>query len=359
MRSDSTGVVYRRPGSPFWWAGYYQNGKRVRVSTHEIDEKRANDWLRRRMAKVLLGSTPEPSALTVKGALDLVLGDYEAKGNRSTENVRYKIRHLLGWWGPAHRIDAIMPESAVRYVRDRKADGGSHNSIRAEVHLLSRGIKLAVRSRLLDPAAVPYLPQLPYDESTSRRDFVSQAELEQICAHLEPDLADFVRFLFFTGWRRSEVDGLTWTDYDPEGPALRLWPERSKTNEPRIVPIAGPLVPVMERRLAQRLKNVRWIFWVRRGATVHKIGDVRKAMARACEAAGVAPIRLHALRRSAAKYWVELGADRNRVMALLGHRTDAMFRRYQIVDAAALRDVLERGLPPGKGENGKRGAGTC
>ena len=42
--------------------------------------------------------------------------------------------------------------------------------------------------------------------------FFAREEADVLCAQLDPDLADAVRFLFFSTWRRDEVRYLEWRD---------------------------------------------------------------------------------------------------------------------------------------------------
>ena len=71
------------------------------------------------------------------------------------------------------------------------------------------------------------------------------------------------------------------------------------------------------------------------------IVDIRKAWKTACKRAG-APQRLfHDLRRSAVKNLDEAGVSRDVAMSISGHRTQAMYTRYNIADVKRKRKALE------------------
>ena len=104
---------------------------------------------------------------------------------------------------------------------------------------------------------------------------------------------------------------------------------------------------IIERRLRARRLDCALIFH-RRG---RPIGEFRKAWASACTAAGVQERRPYDLRRTAVRNMVRAGVDPVVAMRISGHRTRAVFDRYNIVAEADLREAIAktsayvRGLP--------------
>jgi integrase len=64
-------------------------------------------------------------------------------------------------------------------------------------------------------------------------------------------------FAYYSGWRKNEILGLTWTDVDLPAGVVRLTARRSKTKTGRVLPISPPLRAVLHRRLAQRTCDYR------------------------------------------------------------------------------------------------------
>jgi integrase len=62
----------------------------------------------------------------------------------------------------------------------------------------------------------------------------------------------------------------------------------------------------------------------------------------ACKAAGVPGRILHDFRRTAVRNLERAGVPRSAAMAMVGHKTEAIYRRYAIVDAGALRDAAAK-----------------
>jgi integrase len=69
------------------------------------------------------------------------------------------------------------------------------------------------------------------------------------------------------------------------------------------------------------------------------ITSLLKAFKTACRAAGVPGKIPHDLRRSAVRNFVRAGISEGVCMALSGHRTPSVFRRYNIISGTDLHDA--------------------
>jgi integrase len=72
------------------------------------------------------------------------------------------------------------------------------------------------------------------------------------------------------------------------------------------------------------------------------LGSCRKAWNRTCAAIGMPGRTPHDLRRSGVKHYIDAGVDPHTVMLWSGHRTEAMLRRYHIIDLDDLRRAGKR-----------------
>ena len=158
------------------------------------------------------------------------------------------------------------------------------------------------------------------------------------------------RFAFLTGCRRGEILSLTWADVDRDGGVIRLRPEHSKNRQGRTLAIEGDLKPLIDRRRQARVvtrsdqtTGVADLVFHRDG---RPIVDFRKAWARACAGAGIAPGRagrtFHDFRRTAVRNLVRAGVPERVAMSVSGHKTRAVFDRYNIVSEADLRAAMQR-----------------
>ena len=119
---------------------------------------------------------------------------------------------------------------------------------------------------------------------------------------------------------------------------MRLSPERSNTRVGRVLPIVPPIAAVLARRRAQRQGEDPVVF--RRDAVT--VRAWRTAWPEACRRAGVPGRLLHDCRRTAARNLVRAGVPERVAMQLTGHRSRAVFDRYNIVREDALHQAGAR-----------------
>ena len=123
---------------------------------------------------------------------------------------------------------------------------------------------------------------------------------------------------------------------------------KPKNGEGRNFPLTPDLRAVLEaqreRVLQIQRSNGQIILWVfvhpsgeGRAAAGSPIKDVRGAWAKACRDAGVPGRLLHDFRRTAVRNLERAGFARSAVMKMVGHRTEAIYRRYAITDDAIRR----------------------
>ena len=122
--------------------------------------------------------------------------------------------------------------------------GRTRATINREVQYLSQALKLAVKKKLL--TAAPEIKK--YQEKNARQGFFEVEDFERVVPLLPADIQDFVRFGYYSGWRRGEIAQLEWSDVEEE--IIRLRPEISKTRDGRILSLVGEIADIIARRRA-------------------------------------------------------------------------------------------------------------
>jgi integrase len=146
---------------------------------------------------------------------------------------------------------------------------------------------------------------------------------------------------YLTGWRvRSELLSREWPSVDFKGGWLRLEPGETKNREGRQFPLIPPLRALLEAQkskaeaLARSTGAIpRSVFFRENG---NPIKDFYGAWRSACRKVGVPGIVPHDLRRSAVRNLERSGVPRSVAMKMVGHKTEAIYRRYAIVAEADL-----------------------
>lgn len=320
--------------SPHWWVSYYHRGKEYRENSTSENEWQALKFLKERVKALGRGQIrPREEKVTFDAIAEDFIKDYEVNKKRSLRSAKLSKRHLTGFFGLDRALD-ITTDRARRYISKRQGDKASNATINRELAALKRMFSLAVQAGII--SSKPHIPRL--EENNARQGFLDHASFIKLHGQLVEYLKDPATFLYRSGWRVSEMRALEWRDVDLEGQIIRLRPELSKNKEARPLPLTGELLDVLVRAKCNRRLDCPFVFH-RNGVAV---GDFRKAWRNACKAAGLGKVRVHDLRRTSVRNLVRAGVPERVAMQLSGHKTRAVFDRYNIVSEADLAQATER-----------------
>lgn len=199
---------------------------------------------------------------------------------------------------------------------------------------------------------VPPFPTVTVDNA--RRGFFELETWQAIRCDLAPHLQDVGDFAYLTGWRVMEVLRLRWADVDSARGSIVLAGRDTKNGRARAFPFRDfpELAELLERRRAltgevQRAREriIPWVFHDAGGPLFGADGrpkrSFRRAWRRACVAAGQPDRILHDFRRTAVRNLERTGVPRAAAMALVGHKTESVYRRYDIVSERDLTDAVK------------------
>jgi integrase len=262
------------------------------------------------------------------------LEDYVLQRYRTMNTARPRVEHLRDFFG-GWAAEAMTADSVRRYQLHRRSQGAEAATINRETSALSRMFHLAIRRGLLQ--RMPLFPKR-LDENPPREGFFEHDDYLKVRAQAPASYQDVLDFAYYSGWRRNEILHLTWDDVDLAGGVIRLSPRRSKTRTGRVLPMSAPLRSVLERRADLRQAGDARVFR-RDGVPVRQW---RTALRDACRKAGVPHRMLHDCRRTAARNLIRAGVPERIAMLLTGHKTRAVFDRYNIVNEQELLRAGER-----------------
>ncbi|MGA7624930.1 MAG: site-specific integrase [Candidatus Acidiferrales bacterium] len=353
------GRIFKRPNSSAYWIAYSHRGKEVRESVDKhlrtsgiaraATKNDAERLLKLRLRQVgadLLGARlfvgPQQERVLADELLDALETDLTLRQARSLPALKSHLKRIRAAFGDRRAID-ISAGAVDRYVESRLSQGAANATINRETGLLAQAFKLGVERQSI--SAAPRIRKLS-EKGNARQGFFEKADFDEMVKYLPDYLEGFVQFGYYSGWRRGEIRSLQWADVDLTAKVIRLRPENSKTREGRVLALEGKLWSVIaEQHVAREYENLDKTIGVSRYVFHHKgepIGDIRKSWNAACKQAHVEGKIFHDLRRTAVRNMIRAGVPERLAMAISGHRTRAVFDRYNIVFEDDLRIAVEK-----------------
>lgn len=341
MKPRGLGNVYLR--GRVWWVQYCHRGHVYRESSGSNTKSVALKLLRRRHAEMGQGRVigPDVERTTFEDLAGMLLDDYAVNGRLSIQSVKRAVSHLRRFFGPSLAME-ITEDRILAYVRARQEEGAANATINRELAALKRAFRLGQKARKV--ALRPEIGLLK--ENNIRKGFFEPAQFRAVVERIPEDLSPVIETAYITGWRvASEVLTRQWRHVDLVAGFLRLEPGETKNGEGRMFPLTAGLRAVLERQRERTTAVeqtsgiiVPWVFH-RRGKPIK---DLRIAWNKACREAGCPNRILHDLRRTAVRNLERAAVPRSTAMALVGHKTEAIYRRYAITDEAMLREGAEK-----------------
>jgi integrase len=143
------------------------------------------------------------------------------------------------------------------------------------------------------------------------------------------NLVDLVTLGIWTGCREGELMALRRSYVRLSNGGLTLPASVTKGDCDRFVPLVGPALEVMQRRMKVKRLDTDYLFaGPRRKNSSSCPAFPRRAWNTARTAAGLENFRFHDLRHTHASYLAMSGASDRELMEALGHRSESMVVRY-------------------------------
>jgi integrase len=244
-------------------------------------------------------------------------------------------------------VDDIKP-SMVEEYRQKRLQQRSYRgkyasnqkvapaSVNKEVSTLKRIFNLAIREDLASKNPCWKVERLP--ENNERKRILSQNELDKLVNELPQHASDIVLTAYFTGMRAGEIFGLTWGRVNLDEGYIELEPEDTKTKSPRRVYFNEVILEIFTRLNKVRYLNHKNVFTYKG----KPIKSIKTCLKKACQEVGIKDFRFHDLRHTFNTMMRKAGVPKSVIMHLTGHKTNAMFERYNTVDEEDAKDALQK-----------------
>ncbi len=232
------------------------------------------------------------------------------------------------------------------YVDQRRAAGISNSTINREFTVLRCAFNLA---REQTPPRVGRTPNFPkLSEPSPRAGFFEHEEYLALRAELPDDLRPVLISGYYSGCRKGKILSIGCNQVDLLARLVRLEPGTTKNDEARSLPLWGELLETVRMQLEIRTRcwpQCPWLFF-RHG---QRIKSMKDAWHEACKGAGLwnpetnKPTRLFPdLRCTGVRNLVRAGVPEGVAMLISGHKTRAVFGRYNIVSESDLHEAAAK-----------------
>jgi integrase len=328
---------------PTWYIQYCVHGKLFKESTGSTKHKDAVDLLNRRIGEMQNGKLSGGRADKTKVAelLQALLANYRENkvawlSNAAEPTVRNRLIPFFGDFKANDLSTAIVD----RYKEERLAHGAANATINRELAMLRRAFNLGMRATPPKVTRVPYFASLK--EDNIRKGFFEHDEFLKVREHLPEEIQPLLTFAYYTGCRKSEILSLRWEQVDLERGIARLEVGETKNGEARVIPLVPELRDALKAQKAlrdQTCPNCPTVFFRAGGKPIK---DFRESWDNACRLAGVPSKLLHDMRRTGVRNLVRAGVPEAVAMRISGHKTRAVFERYNIVNEADLIEAARK-----------------
>jgi len=202
-----------------------------------------------------------------------------------------------------------------------------------------------VKRGTINKGDVPSFP-MATGVDNKRRGRLDESDLPKLLNEISQTLHPFVKFLYAIGMRSGQAMLLTWDMVDRNCTELYVPGEITKNGEDFTLPLVYKNGEPIFEFVSDIKRMTRF-----NGQSVFDTTNFRKEWRSACHRLGLGVfnpeneayrgLRPHDFRRTACRNMVKHGIPQTVAMAISGHKTDSMFRRYAIMDNSAVQDAFE------------------
>jgi integrase len=324
-----------------WWIKFHRCGQAFRESSDSENYGDAERLLKRRLGEVATGRFAGlgPERIRFRELAEEVLSDYRDNDRSSVGHVERRLKlHLLPAFGEIRAAD-FSTAHVRRYINARREQGASNATINRELAIVKRGFYLSAQS---DPPRVLRVPHIPMlEENNVRTGFLEHDAYLRLRDELPEEIRPLFVIGYCTGARKGELLSLRWDQVDLVANRITLEPGTTKNREGRTLPVYGEMREwlLIEREIRDA-QHPDCLYVFRRASK--PVRNFRKSWAEACKRAGTPGLLFHDLRRAAVRNMIRAGIPEKIAMQISGHKTRAVFDRYNIVSDRDLSLAAER-----------------
>lgn len=320
-------------------------GKLTRFTTRTRDRKQAEKVEALIYGRLLAGTEPSKLAkrktvLTFNAWADTYLELENVKALRSKQRT-VCVAHLRKFFADKPLKD-ITAQDVRQYRAQRSAQGVAVQTVNHDHSTLSTMLNVAMSEEFglieRNVAAMVAKPN-PHNE---RDRVATPEEWAALREHAAPHLARFLTIAHDLGPRRGELLKLEWSDVDMKRREFTL--RETKNGETRTVPMTDDVYAAFRALWEERRLDTQRVFLYKG----RPLASLKTAFRAACVRAGVkcgrkdGGLTVHDFRHTASTNLRRAGVDTMTAMKIVGHKSEAMHRRYNQITADDLANAAAK-----------------
>ena len=332
------------PGKVYY-IDYKHHGKRKRerIGSSRVS---AEARLRKVLKSIVEGrhiSRDKNTIITLGEVFDWFLALPEIQELDAYRRFQSQIKALKRLICPGQLIRDLNVGQLERYIRERLKEPSpskpgqniAPKTAKEELNLLRNVMNRALRYEVISSVPIQRYPSIKIDNVRKR--IFEEEEFERLLSVCPLWLRRIVLMARGTGMRQNEIIQLEWREVDLKGGFVRLSASKTKTDEARSVRLL-PEILEMLRDIPRQIHTPRVFLSATQKPIQKWDGRCKTAWQKALMAAGIKDATFHDLRHDFVTRAMRSGNSAHVVMKQVGHKTDSMLRRYQLIDE---RDLLE------------------
>jgi integrase len=265
---------------------------------------------------------------------------YSLARKKSYINDAQIVARLKAFFGN-RSLDSLTPDFVEAYFNHRRKEGNKlhkrdylkGSTLNRDMACLKTLIRRAMLNRQIERNPIEGVRKF---KEYSRDRTLAKEELLRFMELCPPHLKSIVELAYLSGMRRGEILGLRWDQLDLKNKVIVLEAADTKTQEKREIPLSQKLIQLFQR-IPKTLGNP-FVFTYKG----KNIGNIRDAFKRVCRKAGINDFRFHDLRHCAITNLRKAGVSDSVIMSISGHKTHAVFRKYDRVDRDDRQEAFRR-----------------
>src|SRR5271169_4845848 len=327
------GCVYLQQNSRNYWVKFSLAGRVIALSANTEKKREAQDFLKNEILKYSNGDAVPEGKVSVDSLYEVLLADYRINQKTVEWAERCWSVHLKSFFG-GMAAKHVGTDTLARYIESRRGEKAANGTINRELSLLQRAFMLGYEAQPRKVSRPLRFHRLA--ESKARSGFVEDAQYRALAANCpELYMRAMLALAYSFGFRKAELLTLKVSDVDLLAGTVRL--RTSKNGEPRQVNLTQETKQLLAACVAS--KNADAAVFTRGSVPVLDFRGTWDAVTKAAACEG---LLFHDLRRSAVRNMVRAGIPEVVCMKISGHKTRAVFDRYNIVSERDLADAAKK-----------------